>query len=108
MATIIETKAELDRLLSLLNRIDQNEKPTLKEKRYLLSIEEIEVEFDNNNTIFELPRSIDKLTNLRKIVLENCLMLKLPESIGSLINLEELYISHWRFWIPSRIWLLMI
>lgn len=92
MAKIIETVDELNELLNLLNRIAQNDKTTWNERKYLLSIEGIDVDFRNDDTIIELPENIELLINLRQIMLGSCLLQKLPASIGNLTNLEELSI----------------
>jgi len=58
----------------------------------------------NDKDFFEIPKSIGKLTYLKKLILVRNRLQKIPESIGSLTSLKELDLSYNNFYeIPQII-----
>lgn len=58
----------------------------------------------DDKNFFEIPKSIGKLTSLKKLILARNKLQKLPKSIGSLISLKELDLSYNKFYeIPQII-----
>lgn len=62
---------------------------TIANKKCFVNIEILNLE---NKQLTEIPDSIDKLTKLCDLILDDNKLTKLPESICNLVNLQELYL----------------